>query len=80
MITDKGNVFCPIGSFENASLNRVPWGRWWGGRILGLWWSRGRLFFKEAFIWPLLLDGREPLGKMKGLPSNGYVIEQNGFV
>ena len=38
LITDKRNFFCPVGGVENASLNRVPWGRWWGGRILDIWW------------------------------------------
>ena len=31
LIPDKGNVFCPNEGVENASLDRVPWGRWWGG-------------------------------------------------
>ena len=44
LIPDKGNVFFPIGGVENTSLNRVPWGRYWGGQILDLWWGRGRLF------------------------------------
>ena len=49
MITYKGNIFFPVGGVENASLNRVPWGIWWGGQILDLWWRRGGLFVKEAF-------------------------------
>ena len=28
LIPYKGNVFFPIGGIENASLNRVSWGRW----------------------------------------------------
>ena len=49
LIPEKGNVFYPILGVENTSFNRSPWGRWWVGRNLDLWWSRGRLFVKEAF-------------------------------
>ena len=70
IIHDKGNVFCSIGGVENTSFNRVPWGRWWGGRILDIWWRRGRLFVKEAFSRTLLPDNREPLGIMEVLPGN----------
>ena len=36
LIPDNGNVFYVIGGVENVSLNRFPWGRWWGGQILDL--------------------------------------------
>ena len=36
LIPEKGNVFCPIEGIENTILNRVPWGRWWGGQILDI--------------------------------------------
>ena len=73
LISDKGNVLFPIGGVENASLDRVPWGRWWGGQILYLWWRRGRIFIKEAFSWPLLPDDRETIGTMECIPSTGRV-------
>ena len=37
---------------------------------MDLWWRMRRLFVKEAFSWPLLLDGRKPIGTMEGLPIN----------
>ena len=80
LIPDKGNVFYPIGGVENASLNRVPWGRWRGGRVLYLWLMRVRLFVKEAFRWPLLPDDHGPLGTMEGLPGNGRAREEKGLV
>ena len=80
MISDKVNVFCPIGGVENISFNKVPWGRWWGGRILGLWWRRGKLFIKEVFRRPLLPDDREPIDTIEGLRGNGCKREENGFV
>ena len=72
LITEKDKVFCPIGGVENSSLNRVLWVRWWVDLIMGLWWRRGSLFVKEAFILPLLPDNREPLGTMEGLPWNSH--------
>ena len=80
VILDKGNVFFPIGGVENTSFDTFPWDRWWGSRIMDIWWSRGRLFFKEDFSWPLPTDDREPLGTMEGLPGNVRGREENGFV
>ena len=80
LIPDKGNVLCPIGGVENAILNMVPWRRWWGGRIMDIWWRRVRLFVKEAFSWPLITERREPLVTMESLPGNGNGREENGFV
>ena len=79
LIPDKGNFLCLIGGIENASLDRVPWGIWWGGRIMDLWWRRVRLFVKEAFSYPLLPYDRENLGTMEGLPRNSRGREENGF-
>ena len=67
----RGKFILPNWSCWNASLDRVPWGRRWGGRIMDLWWRRGRLFFKEAFICPLLPYNHEPLVKMEILPGDG---------
>ena len=36
LIPYRRNLFCPIGGIENTILNRVPWGRWWGGQILDI--------------------------------------------
>ena len=71
LITGKSNGLYPIGGVENASLNRVPWGRWWGGRILDLWWRKGRLFVKEIFFWTLLTYEQKNLGIMEGFPGSG---------
>ena len=38
---------------------------------MDLLWRRGKIFVKEAFIWTLLPDDREPLGTMEGIPRNG---------
>ena len=72
LIPEKGNVFFPIEGVENASLNRVPWGRCWGGQILYIWCRRGRLFVKDAFRFPLFLDDCKYFGTMEGLPGNVY--------
>ena len=80
LIPDKGNLFCPIGGIENTSINWNPWGRLWGGRVMGLWWRRVRIFFKEAFSCPILLDDRKPLVTMECLPGNGSVSKENGCV
>ena len=74
LIPDKGNFFCSIGGVEKNGFNRVPWGRWWGGRIMDLWWGRGRLFVKEAFSWPLLPDDCNILAQWK--VSQGIVMEE----
>ena len=70
LITEKGNIFCLIVGVEKTSFKRVPWGRWWVGRISDLWWRRGRLFVKEAFSCPLFLGDSKPLGIMEGLTGN----------
>ena len=80
LITNKVNFFGLIVGIENARLNRVPWGRWWCGRILDLWWRRVRIFVKEALSWPLPPDDHKPLGTIKGLPRNVRGREENGFI
>ena len=80
LISDKGNIFFPIGGVENTSFNKVLWGRWLGGKIMDIWGRRGRLFVKEEFRWPLLLDNLKPLSTMEGLPVKICGREENGFV
>ena len=77
LIPKKGNFFCPIGSVEKSSLNRIPWGRWRGSRILDLWWKRGWLFFKENISWNLLPDYHKTIGTMKGLHGKGRNREKS---
>ena len=80
LIIDKGNVFWLIRGGGNVILNRVTWGRWWGSRILDLWWRRGRIFVKETFRCPLLPDYCKHLGTIEGLPGDVWSREENGFV
>ena len=80
LIPDKGNFFFPVGCVENTNLNKVPWGRWRSGQNMDLWWRRGRLFVKYAFIWTLIPDNRETIGTMEGLPGNGIGRELNSFI
>ena len=72
LILYKGNVFYSNGGIEHFSLNRVPWGRWWGGQMMDIWWRRVKIFVKEAFRCTLLPEYREHLGTMEGLLGNGY--------
>ena len=80
LITDEGNVLCPIGGVENTIFDRVPWGRWWGGRIMYLWWRRGKIFVKEAFRWSLLLEDCKPIVTIEVIHGNVRGIEENDFV
>ena len=80
LILDKGNVFRLIGGVENTNFNMLPWGRWWGGQIMDIWWRRGRIFVKYAFSWSFLPDNHKYLGTMEGLPGNFGGREENGFV
>ena len=80
LITDNDNVLCPIGGVENTIFDRVPWGRWWGGRILYLWWRGGEIFFKESFSWPLLLEDCKHIVTIEGLHGNVRGREENGFL
>ena len=64
---NKVNVLCPVGVVENASLNKIPWGRWCVGRIMDIWWRRVRLFVKENLSWTLLPDNSELIGTMEGI-------------
>ena len=40
----------------------------------------GARYFKEAFVWSLLPDDREPLVIMEGLPGTVRGREENGFI
>ena len=75
LITNKRNIFCPIGGVENTRFDRVPWGRWWGGQILYLWWIRGKIFVKEALIWLLLLEDCKHIVTIEGLYGDCRVRE-----
>ena len=80
LITDKGNILCPIVGVENTIFDRVPWGRWWGGRIIYLWWRGGEIFVKESFRWPLLLEDCKHIFTIEVLHGNVRGREENGFV